>query len=46
MLTVVGSVLLVGGTFTLYHQDTFGASDATVLEDEGLFIGCPGLVGH
>ena len=34
-LTVLGSAILVGGTFTLYHQDTFGASDATVLEDEG-----------
>ncbi len=33
-LTVLGAAILIGGTFTLYHKDTFGASDATVLENE------------
>jgi len=33
-LTVAAPTILVGGTFTLYHKDTFGASDATIVEDE------------
>ena len=33
-LTVIGIAILLGGEFTLYHKDTFGASDATVLENE------------
>ena len=33
-LTVSLPAILVGGEFTIYHKNTFGASDATVLQNE------------
>ncbi len=34
-LTIIAPTILVGGTFSIMHEDTFGASSPTYLQDEG-----------